>query len=198
MYSPPYFSENDNLKLAELIRENGFGVLVSVIDGRAIATHIPFLYDQETGVLLGHVARANPQWESLAYAQDVLVIFQGPHAYVSPSWYESPGVPTWNYAIVHIHGSTTTFDAPERLAKLLSRLTDQYESSSEAPWSGRYDPRLLKNIVGIEVQIASIEAKFKLSQNRSAEDRKRVRSKLNEIGGSEAQKVASMMQENEN
>jgi transcriptional regulator len=197
MYPPPHFLENDDAKLATLIRENAFGALVSVVDGRATATHIPFLYDQEAGVLLGHVARANPQWGSLDQAQDVLVIFQGPHAYVSPSWYNSPGVPTWNYAIVHIHGIATTFDAPERLHALVSKLTDQYESSNEEPWSGQYNPRMLENIVGIEIHISSIEGKFKLSQNRPLEDREAVSSKLIEIDGSEAQKVAEMMRKNE-
>lgn len=197
MYTPSYFSETDPARIASLIEANAFGVLISVVDGRASASHIPFLYDQTDGVLLGHLARANPQWKTLSSAQDVLVIFQGPHAYVSPSWYQGPGVPTWNYAVVHIHGEAATFDEPERLRTLVDALTGRYESSHSPPWSGFYDHRMLESIVGIEIRITDIQGKFKLSQNRSAEDRQSVCGHLRDGGLSEAERLARMMEDNE-
>lgn len=197
MYIPSHFLETDRTKLAALIHDNAFGALVSVVDGKAAASHIPFIYDESSGVLLGHVARANTQWETLSKAQDVLVIFQGPHAYISPTWYNGPGVPTWNYAIVHIHGTATTFDDVERLGTVVETLTDTYESFNEPPWSGTYNPQMLEMIVGIEIHITSIEGKFKLSQNRSSEDRRSVSSKLHAIEGSEASRLAGMMDNNE-
>lgn len=196
MYTPPHFVEKSETKLAALITANAFGAMVSVVDGKATATHIPFLFDQAAGTLIGHMAKANSQWRTLAAAPDVLVIFQGPHAYVSPTWYSSPGVPTWNYAIVHVHGRVETFDAPDRLHAVVMGLTDKYESS-EAPWSGQYNPRMLEQIIGIEIHISSIEGKFKLNQNRPAVDRAAVISKLAEMEGSEAQKLAELMQNNE-
>ena len=194
MYTPQHFAETDPETIAAFIRENAFGVMVSVVDGKATASQIPFLYEVDTGVLLGHVARANPQWQELSSAQDVLVIFQGPHAYVSPTWYKGAGVPTWNYATVQVRGTATTFDDPERLRQLLARLTDRYEATRPEPWSGDYNPRMLEQIVGIEISITECQAKFKLSQNRPLDDRRAVAEKLGEAGLSDSQRLAAMME----
>ncbi|MGJ8670332.1 MAG: FMN-binding negative transcriptional regulator [Oceanococcus sp.] len=197
MYTPKHFAESDPGKIAALIRDNAFGALVSVVDHQSEVTHTPFLYDQEAGLLLGHVARANPHWESLDSAQDVLVIFQGPHAYVSPSWYSGSGVPTWNYAAVHVRGSASTFDDVKRLQTLVEALSHKYESQNDEPWLGPYNPRMLGNIVGIEISITEIQGKFKLSQNKSAVDRAAVSSQLQADGPSEGQRLAQLMDENE-
>ena len=104
MYVPRHFAEADADRLARFIDENGFGLIVTVSEGRPVASHVPFLYERERNVLLSHVARANPQWRDLAGETEVMVVFQGPHTYISPSWYRAPGVPTWNYAVAHVYG----------------------------------------------------------------------------------------------
>jgi len=197
MYIPAHFAEHDQARIEALIRENAFGILVSVADGLARASHIPFLYDPGRGVLLGHLARANPQWETLASAQDVMVIFQGPHAYVSPTWYTRPGVPTWNYAVVHVHGRATTFDDPERLRNLVEGLSGVYEAGSAAPWSGEYNSRMLEMIVGFEIAITDLQAKFKLSQNRPEEDRQAVAAALQASSDPGDRRLAALMLMNE-
>lgn len=197
MYTPKHFLESDRAKLTALIHENAFGTLVSVINGRATVSHIPFIYDDDKSILLAHVARANPQWQELPKAQDVLVIFQGPHAYVSPSWYHQPGVPTWNYAIVHIRGHAEAFEDSRSLQSVVERLTKKYESSNEPPWSASYDAQMLKQIVGIKIHINEIKGKFKLSQNRTAEDRNSVISRLKAAGTTGARGIAEMMEKYE-
>ena len=197
MYTPRHFAEHDPGKIAALIRDNPFGTLVSMADGQTEVSHLPFLYDQEAGVLLGHVARANPHWQTIGTAREVLVIFQGPHAYVSPSWYSSPGVPTWNYAVVHVRGQVRIFDETERLQPVVDTLTRKYESQEPEPWYGPYDLRMLENIVGVEICITGIQAKFKLSQNRPAEDRAAVSARLRVNAPSQGQRLAQLMDENE-
>jgi len=197
MYTPAHFAETDRARIEAVIRDNAFGTLVSVVDGRAQASHIPFLYDSERGVLQGHVARANPQWETLDSAQDVLVIFQGPHAYISPTWYTRPGVPTWNYVTVHVHGRATTFEEPGRLRALVEALSSRYEAPGDAAWSGEYNPRMLGMIVGFEIAIDDIQAKFKLSQNRSVEDRRAVVDALRSTGDPERERLAALMEQNQ-
>jgi len=175
MYIPTAFRAEDRAALYDLIDRHGFGTLVTVLDGTPFATHLPWLLDRARGVLLGHVARANPHWKTLDGTAEALVIFQGPHAYVSPSWYTvAPAVPTWNYAAVHIYGVPRLLDETE-LLDLLGRLVSQYESGRERPWMmdlpDDYQSKMLRAIVGFEVPISRIEGKFKLNQNRSAEDR---------------------------
>src|SRR5437899_3081762 len=128
MYIPTAFRADDRAALYDLIERHGFGTLVTVIDGLPFATHLPFLIDRERGVLLGHVARANPHGRALDGPGESLAIFQGPHGYVSPSWYlTAPAVPTWNYAAVHVYGVPRPFDEA-RLLDLLARLVRKYES----------------------------------------------------------------------
>jgi transcriptional regulator len=174
MYIPTAFRADDRAALYDLIERHGFGTLVTVLDGEPFATHLPLLLDRERGVLLGHVARANPHARALAGAA-ALVIFQGPHAYVSPSWYAtSPAVPTWNYAAVHVYGTASLLDEP-RLLDLLRRLVSQYESGRERLWTmdlpEDYLAKMVRAVVGFEVPLSRVEGKFKLSQNRPAEDR---------------------------
>jgi len=182
MYIPKHFNEDDPEKLAAFIDEHAFGVLVTVSEGRPFASHLPFLYEREANALLGHMARANPQWRHFSNGADVMVLFQGPHAYISPSWYLAPGVPTWNYAVAHVYGSAQALDAPSRIKAIVERLTQKYERNNQPPWAPAYDQGLLQAIVGIEIRIKEVQGKFKLGQNRSAADRAAVVSKLQATG----------------
>jgi transcriptional regulator len=194
MYLPKHFKEEDAEKVASFIDENAFGVLVTVFEGRPFASHIPFIYDRESQLLLGHVARANPQWQHFSDDADVMVLFHGPHAYISPSWYAGPGVPTWNYVAAHIYGSAQALDDPSRVKSIVERLTERYERNYEAPWVPTYDQGLLSAIVGIEIRIKEVQGKFKLSQNRSAVDRARVVSKLQGTGSERDSALAKLME----
>src|SRR5262245_59726970 len=128
MYIPTAFRAKDRAALYDLIERHGFGTLVTIVDGSPFATHLPLVLDRTRDVLLGHVARANPHWHTMNGPSEALVIFQGPHAYVSPSWYTTaPAVPTWNYAAVHVYGVPRLLDEAG-LIDLLGRLVDQYES----------------------------------------------------------------------
>lgn len=194
MYTPSHFAANDVAAIESLIHDNAFGAMISVVNGSPQVTHLPFLYDPRQHVLLGHVARANPHWQALAAAPETLVIFQGPHAYVSPTWYgETGGVPTWNYVVAHVRGAASVFTDVERLHTVVATLSETYEAGFAKPWDGAYDSRKLKAIVGIEIRITHIEAKFKLSQNRPAEDRAAVIAHLDAPGTSDAQRVAQWM-----
>jgi transcriptional regulator len=196
MYIPSAFRAADPAALYELIERHGFGTLVTVLDGAPFATHLPFVLDRGRGVLLGHVARANPHWRAFDGSAEALVIFQGPHAYVSPSWYTTaPAVPTWNYAAVHVYGVPRRLDEPA-LLDLLGRLVEQYESGRPRPWTMDLPPdyreKMLRAIVGFEVPMTRVEGKFKLNQNRSAEDRAGVIRAL-QAGGAEEQALAELM-----
>jgi transcriptional regulator len=176
LYVPPLFRADDRGAVCALIEKNAFGTLVSSGPSGLHVSHIPFVLEREGEAirLLGHVARANPQWEALESAQHVVAIFQGPHAYVSPSWYANhPSVPTWNYAVAHAHGSARLMDEAE-LHDLLMRLSAIYEAGNPKPWRmselpADYVGTLLKSIVGFAIDVERLEGKFKLSQNRPAE-----------------------------
>ena len=193
MYLPRAFEVSDRDEIFSFIAQNRFGQMISHFEGRPCSNHLPFLVSEGRLRLVSHLARANPQWRG-ADGQQVLVTFQGPHGYISPAWYEQPGVPTWNYQAVHVYGECTTFEEPERLKGLLAKLVEKYEAASEEPWLPRYPdqlpfkllcraderwlPRypdqLLEAIVGVEIEITEIQCKYKLSQNRSDNDRRRV------------------------
>ena len=180
MYVPPAFQQSDLAACHGLIEANGFATLVSPRAGASApnATHIPFLLDRTrgtNGTLTGHLARANPHRELLA--AEALVLFQGPHAYVSPSWYEgSPAVPTWNYLAVHAYGTPKIIDDQVRVRATLARLAEVHEAGRSAAWKIESLPRdfvndMVRGIVAFEIPIARLEGKWKLSQNRSAADR---------------------------
>jgi transcriptional regulator len=194
MYIPTHFREADDATLAGFIETHSFGTLTTVADGKPFATHIPFLYEREQRVLHCHVARANPQWTHLAAAPDVLVIFQGPHGYVSPTWYATKdAVPTWNYTAVHVYGHARAVDDAALTRQHVERLAARYERGNAAPWVPSFDPRRLAGIVGIEIGITEIEGKFKLSQNRSAADRAGVIEKLMASGADNDVALARLM-----
>jgi len=206
MYIPPAFKQSDLAACHGLIEANGFGALVSP-GARASApnaTHLPFLLDRTrgtSGTFMGHMARANPHCEGLG--AEALVIFQGPHAYVSPSWYEaSPAVPTWNYLAVHAYGTPRIIDDPARVRATLARLTEVHEAGRSAPWKFESLPsdfldEMARGIVAFDIPIARLEGKWKLSQNRSTADRKGVIQGLRAEGDpmslAVAEKMAQMM-----
>jgi transcriptional regulator len=184
MYVPPLFNEGQLPELHGLIRANPFGLLVSAGEDGPVANPVPFVLDGEAtplGALRAHLARANPQWRSLVDGQMVLVVFQGPERYVTPSWYASKRetgkvVPTWNYAMVQARGPVRVVDERDWLARNVADLTEALEHGRAEPWTVDDAPPAfieaqLKGIVGIEIAISAIEGKWKVSQNRTAADR---------------------------
>ena len=195
MYIPPPFNETDLSRIVSLVQENPFGMLITAPDGAPTVSHLPLLLEESANgelTLWGHMARANPQWKHLSPSQNVLVVFRGPHAYISPAWYASPGVPTWNYAVVHLHGTPRVINDEVELADLVHRLTHKFESPRPTPWTPamtvEYRHNLPAMIVGFEIKIRHMEAKFKLGQNRSMEDQRRVAAEL--AGSTDATEVA--------
>jgi transcriptional regulator len=188
MYLPTVFAESRPEILLQIMRENSFATVVTAAGGVPFVSHIPVLIDHDGNVPGGikirvHVARANPHGDQLAAGEQVLAIFHGPHAYVSPSWYEDPGnVPTWNYVTVHATGRARPLDRSE-LRALLDDLVALHERAAPTPW--RFDSlpadqvdALMDAIVGFEIAVDRLEGKVKLSQNRSREDQRRVREQL--------------------
>lgn len=203
MYIPEHFEETNFERISLLIEGNSFGMLVTVTDGLPFVSHLPFIFDRSVdskGKLLCHMARANPQWQSFATDREVLAVFQGPHAYVSPSWYSTPGVPTWNYAVVHVRGKPRLIDGESELEALVERLSQVFESQLSRPWrpnfAGERRAQLLSMIVGFEIEVTDIQAKFKLSQNRSPEDQENVIERLAQSTNQTEIALAKLMSEN--
>ena len=184
MYQPPQYREDRIDVLHDLIRAHPFATLVAFGPAGLIGNHLPFVLHEEltdNGVLRGHVARANPLWQSYDRTIDALAIFQGVHGYISPTWYPSKKehgkvVPTWNYAVVHAYGPLAIIEDAEWLREHVGKLTFQQENKRPAPWAvsdapGDYIARQLKGIVGIEMPISRIEGKWKVSQNKNDQDR---------------------------
>lgn len=200
MYVPTSFRQTDPQTLAEFIGQHSFATLVSRCNGDLFATHLPLLYETEDGRhgnLLGHVARANPQWRELA-GQEVLAIFSGPHAYVSPTWYGAANmVPTWNYQAVHVYGQCELVEDETALVQLLRRTAGKYEQNLPEPWSfAPQDPlvaRLLQGIVGFRITISRIEGKWKLGQNHSAEVRQNAAARLSSSEDPQSRAIAALM-----
>jgi transcriptional regulator len=194
MYTPKHFEQTDERTLWDFIDEHAFGTLLTVVDGSPTLSHLPFLPDRDARLLHCHVARANPHWRDIQRSPHVLAVFAGPHGYVSPTWYAEPrGVPTWNYAVVHAHGTAHAVDDAEHARKHVEALAAKYERGREAPWVPDYDVRRLSGIVGITVRVGRLEGKFKLSQNRSAADRARVIARLEATQRGEDAALARLM-----
>ena len=199
MYIPKAFRQDDIGTLHTFMQVYSFATLVTVQNGVPFATHLPCILDTGRGphgTLLAHMARANPQWHDFNSAQEVLAIFQGPHAYISPSWYEVElSVPTWNYAAVHAYGLPRLIEDQEELSQLLKTLIQTHESQFENPWPFQlpddYLQKMIRGIAGFEIEITRLEGKFKLSQNRSATERENVIASLQE--STDALAVAEMM-----
>jgi transcriptional regulator len=190
MYNPSSFKEENPTVLFELIEKHNFGILFSQHQENPEATHLPFLVDRERGekgVLIAHFAKANKHWRKIEPTQEVLVVFQGPHSYISPSWYVNrEEVPTWNYATVHVIGRPIIIQDPESLDKMVKRLTHHHESNTNSDWSldevSKKDYETdLKGIVGLEIEITRMEGKFKFNQNKSTDDQKEVIKNLDDV-----------------
>lgn len=205
MYTPPAFAETDRETLHALMRENSFAVLMSTTADGPIVTHLPLVLEAEgageagNGVLWGHMARANPHWRAMAERSGALAVFSGPHAYISPSWYETqPSVPTWNYVAVHAHGRVEIIEDPPALDRLVGKMTEIYEAGNAAPWRFDDQPedfrrRQLKGIVGFRLPIDRLEGKLKLSQNRPPADADRVVAALERRDDAESRATAAAM-----
>ena len=201
VFVPPHFATHDRIAIARLMHDNAFATLVTPGEPEPTITHLPLMWlaDCEPhGTLIGHFARANPHAKHAEAAQSI-AIFHGPHAYVSPSFYADPAasVPTWNYAVVHAHGPITL--SPDRAGTqaILDMLIHRFESTRPAPWQLGLDPvrldAMVGAIVGFRMRIKRIDAKFKLVQNRSDDDRARVIAALDGEGYPEAAATAAWM-----
>ncbi len=184
MYIPKYFEVTDKEEIFAFVESNAFGQLISNVGGKIFSTHMPFLLSDDKTKIIGHLALQNPQHSDLN-GQETLITLQGPHDYISPSWYASPGVPTWNYQAVHIYGKASVFSSTKKIKSVVDTLTQKYESSFPQPWKPEYKTAMLSAIVGVEITISEIQCKYKLSQNRSTQDREQVVTQLNEVGSHE-------------
>jgi transcriptional regulator len=201
MYLPKSFQTEDLPELQVFMRAYNFASLVTQHQGAPFASHLPFMLDAERGqygTLLAHMARANPQWRDFAAGGQVLVIFQGPHAYISPSWYEThPSVPTWNYAVVHAYGVPRVIEDHATLRPMLERLVDTHEAGFEQPWRmdlpHDYLDKMMRAVVGFEIEITRLEGKLKLSQNRSEQDQHHVAEALAQSENALDRGVAELM-----
>lgn len=184
MYIPPHFAQARPEELHRIIRAHPLGMLVTQAGGTLDADHIPFEFDPGAGthgVLRAHVARANPLWQRCPAGSSVMVVFRGAQAYVSPNWYPSKHeahrqVPTWNYEVVHAHGTLAVHDDERFVRGLVARLTRRHEAGEPRPWkmgdsAPAFIDEMLRHIVGIEVAVTSLVGKSKLSQNKDARDR---------------------------
>jgi transcriptional regulator len=194
MYIPGLFAKDEPEALAALIRERAFATVVTVAGGVPFASHLPLLLDGD--VLIGHMARANPQWEHFASGDQVLAIFHGPHAFISPSWYAGGDhVPTWNYAVVHAYGAPRVLDDPAAARDVLARLTAAMD-----PTGWRIDAlpeekvaNLVKAIVAFEIRVTRLEGRWKVGQNRTPADRASAAAHLHAQGGEDATSIAALM-----
>lgn len=192
MYIPRHFAVTDRDEIFAFVETNAFGQLISNVDGRFFSSHLPFLVTQDRSGIICHLAKQNPQHYEL-HGREALITLQGAHDYISPSWYASPGVPTWNYQAVHIYGQCRVFDDADRLKKVVETLAKKYEAAFDTPWQPQYGATMLTAIVGVEITITEVQCKYKLSQNRSAQDRVQVAEKLKSLGST---RLAEAMERN--
>jgi transcriptional regulator len=206
MYVTPVFKEEDLPVLHDAIRQSGLATLVTLGADGMEASHVPMLLDPEPapfGTLHGHIARSNPQWQRAAADGHALAIFLGPDAYITPSWYATKQetgkvVPTWNYVAIHVYGPVRFFDDANRLLAHVTKLTKRHEARRAAPWAVTDAPEdyiggQLKRFMGFEIPIARIEGKWKMSQNRPAQDRVGVVEGLVREGGPAEAVVAKIV-----
>jgi transcriptional regulator len=201
VYIPEFNRQEDRSTILAFMKANPFAILVSNADGVPFATHLPLLIDEAGDQIMvqGHMAKANAHWKSMKEGEESLVIFHGPHAYISPTLYENrESVPTWNYAAVHLYGEPTLFTDEESLRATLHRMINTFESSYMAQWSElseQYQSRMMKHIVGFDIKVKRLEAKFKLSQNRTKGEQAQVIQSLNQSEDSNVSGVAHLMQQ---
>ncbi|SCB50763.1 FMN-binding negative transcriptional regulator [Rhizobium multihospitium] len=206
MYQPPHHREDDLATQHQLIRAHPLGLLITAGDSGLIANPVPFHLNTELspkGTLQAHIARANGQWKEIAAGAPVLVVFQGADTYITPSWYATKRetgkvVPTWNYAIVQVRGAVRTIDDAAWLRTQIGALTGENESERQQPWAVEDAPpefiaAQLKGIIGIEINIETIDGKWKVSQNRPLADRQGVAEGLGAIDRTDAAEMADLV-----
>jgi transcriptional regulator len=201
MYIPSSFRVEDAAKIAAFMRLHSFATLITDGGGAPFASHQPMLHHPESGsngTLISHMARANPQWQHFVSGREALVVFHGPHSYISPSWYQTePAVPTWNYAVVHAYGVPKAFSDHERVVALLRETVAAFESAFEKPWPGNlpedYRDKMIQGIVAFEIPVTRVEGKFKLGQNRLAADTQGVFDALSRAADDDSRALARLM-----
>lgn len=198
MYIPHYYKNENIAEVKDFLIHNSFGILINSVDGKPWGTHIPLELDIDKdgkNVLMGHLAKANPQWKNFENNPDVLCIFNGPHSYVSSSWYQEEEVPTWNYVAVHIYGKLKIIEG-ELLMDHLKKLVDKHESDSKYPIRienlSKNTMKQVRGVIGFQIKIAEIQAAYKLSQGREHDHSKIIEElKANQNPGSKV--IAELM-----
>ncbi len=195
MYIPAHAKNENEEELIDFIRKNGFGIVVSTVEGKLWATHVPLILDGNK--LHGHISRGNKQWRELPEGEEVMVIFQGTHAYVSSSWYDHENVPTWNYIAVHAYGKARML-SEEKLIESLRQLTNKYEKDSAHPvsvdtMSHKFFHGELRGTIGFEITIDRLEASYKLSQNRDEKNHTTIIAELDKRGDENSVGIANEM-----
>lgn len=204
MYIPSAFAETRADVLAKFVAQYSFGAVVtSDASAGLCASHLPLLFDVGEGsrsaTIYSHMAKANPQWKFLRSEIEVLVIFTGPHTYISPRWYEAKlAVPTWNYTAVHVYGRPRLIDDPKQVRQILSQTVEKYESTGPGAWRDSDLPedfvtKMTSAVVAFAIDVTRIEGKFKLNQNRSSADRKGVIAALDAAGSQDSRAIADLM-----
>jgi transcriptional regulator len=197
MFVPANFENWDIAEVHDFLLNNAFASLVSTVQGKLWATHIPLMLTSDRKALHGHISKANPQWKYFGELKDVMAIFNGPHSYISSSWYNHENVPTWNYIAVHVYGTVRLIEG-EELIEALKSLTDKYESKSVNPvsverMSKDYLEKSIRGLIGFEIVINDIQAAFKLSQNRDRENYTNIISALEQRNEGQDLLIASEM-----
>jgi transcriptional regulator len=200
MYIPKHFTINNEEDIYEFIEKNSFATLFSQHDGEPYATHLPLLLNKEEGFLYGHFARQNEQWRDIV-GQNVLVIFQGPHCYISPSWYETnQAVPTWNYVAIHVYGQLEFVEDEQEVFESLSDMVNKYENPDSSYHLENVDENFIKGmskgIVGFKININKIEGKAKLSQNHPAARQELIIEQLESSDDQNNVRIAQLMKNN--
>lgn len=178
MYLPAPFREQDVESLLQIIRSYPFATVVTHAEGKPFVNHLPIIAELRASgeiVLSGHMAKKNPQWRHFNDSE-TLVVFNGPHAYITPQWYKGPlNVPTWNYAVVHASGNAIPIEGSDGIEEILKKSVEEFERHEPSPWQfdlpEAFKAEMVQAIVGFEIKVSRIEGKFKLSQNREPEDR---------------------------
>lgn len=198
MYIPPKFKLKNEAQIRAYIRQYPFATLITAANNYPIATHLPFILEQEGGqwYLLSHMAKANPQWKLLEESQP-LVVFQEPHAYISPTYYEKEeNVPTWNYIAVHVYGTVEMLLEKEQAVEVLEKTIAVFEKNFQQQWKNLedgYKKRLLNGMVAFRIKIQNFEAKEKLSQNKTVQERQTISKGLLDTSDSSAQQLGEIM-----
>jgi transcriptional regulator len=200
MYIPKYFKVTNVDEILGFVQKNSFGTIVTTEQGKPIATHLPLrlIKEGDNYYITGHMAYGNPQWRTFKTCEDVLVMFQGPHAYISSSWYEEENVPTWNYQAIHMYGKASILEKNELIEDLTAML-EKYEQKRENSvlWD-KLSPELLENqikgITGFKIKVEEIQAAYKLSQNRNETDYTNIIDNLLKEGNSNSKQIAEQME----